>query len=139
MKILFYNHTGQVSGAERVLLLILANLNRTRFEPVLLSPKGELRNNATAAGVRCENVSQLQARFTWRPQLLLQYLASFIFVIREVRARVRACGPELIHANSIRAGLVVSVATVGLRVPGLPAIILKPAGNARSGASVLRR
>ena len=117
MKILFYNHTGQVSGAERVLLLILANLNRTRFEPVLLSPKGELRNNATAAGVRGENVSHLQARFTWRPQLLLQYLSSFICVIREVRARVRECEPQLIHANSIRAGLVVSAATFGLRIP----------------------
>jgi glycosyltransferase involved in cell wall biosynthesis len=117
MKILFYNHTSQVSGAERVLLLILANLDRARFEPVLLSPKGELRNNASATGVHCENVNQLQARFTWRPQLLLQYLVSFISVIREMRARVRACNPELIHANSIRAGLVVSAATFGLRIP----------------------
>jgi glycosyltransferase involved in cell wall biosynthesis len=118
MKILFYNHTGQVSGAERVLLLILAQLNHDRFEPLLLCPsEGELRNNAKAVGVRCETINSLEARFTWRPQLLFRYLCSFISVMLRVRARVRESAPELIHANSIRAGLVMSAATVGLKVP----------------------
>jgi len=53
MKILFYNHTGEVSGAERVLLMILAELKRDQFEAQLLSPKGELQNNARVGGVRC--------------------------------------------------------------------------------------
>jgi glycosyltransferase involved in cell wall biosynthesis len=118
MKILFYNHTGQVSGAERVLLLILAQLNGSRFEPLLLCPaEGGLRKNAKAIGVHSETVNSLEARFTWRPQLLFRYLASFVSVMLQVRACVRESAPELIHANSIRAGLVISAATIGLRVP----------------------
>jgi glycosyltransferase involved in cell wall biosynthesis len=118
MRILFYNHTGHASGAERVLLLILARLDRSRFQPLLLCPaEGALQKEAEAFGVRCVIVNQLQARFTWSARLLFQYLASFVSVMREVRARVIECKPELIHANSIRAGLVISAATIGLRVP----------------------
>jgi len=118
LKILFYNHTGQVSGAERVLLLVLSRLNRRRFEAVLLSPSGgQLQKEARSLNVRCASVSQLNARFTWRIGDLLRYFVSFLSVISQVRARVREQGPELIHANSVRAGLVVSAATVGLGVP----------------------
>lgn len=118
MRILFYNHTSQVSGAERVLLLILAQLCRTRFEPVLVCPPGgALQNEARALGASCESVAQLQARFTLRPDHVLRYLASFAGVIRQVRARVRECEPDLIHANSVRAGLVISVASLGLGIP----------------------
>lgn len=118
MKILFYNHTNQVSGAEQVLLLLLARLSRDRFETVLLSPaEGKLQVNARAIGVHCETVEPLQARFTWDPRTLISYLASFVSIVRQVRARVRKSRPELIHANSIRAGLVISTATIGLRIP----------------------
>lgn len=118
MKILFYNHTGQVSGAERVLLLLLGKLNADRFDPVLLCPPdGELRKKAKGQGIHWEPVNSLHARFTWRPQLLFTYFTSFISVMLQVRARVRATEPELIHANSIRAGLVISAATLGLKVP----------------------
>ena len=117
MKILFYNHTGQVSGAERVLLMILAELKRDQFEAQLLSPKGELQNTARVVGVRCLNVGELQARFTWRPALLMRYLVSFVSVITEVRRHIRESKPDVVHANSIRAGLVISAATVGLGVP----------------------
>ncbi len=118
MKILFYNHTGQASGAERVMLLILAQLNSDRFELQLLCPaEGELQKQAKAAGVACATVQHLNARFTWRLDLLFRYLASFVSVIRQTRAHVASSKPELIHANSIRAGLVISAATIGLRVP----------------------
>lgn len=118
MKILFYNHTSEVSGAERVLLLILARLTRERFEPVLVCPaEGELQKQAKAVGVDCESVEQLQARFTWRVDRLLCYLVSFVSVIGKVRERVIKYQPELIHANSLRAGLVISAATIGLGIP----------------------
>ncbi|HEX3280540.1 MAG TPA: glycosyltransferase [Pyrinomonadaceae bacterium] len=118
MKILFYNHTGQVSGAERVLLLILSRLNRNRFEPVLLSPSsGQLQKEARTLNVPCAGVDQLEARFTWRPAALLRYFSSFVATMGQVRASVREQRPALIHANSVRAGLVVSAATIGLGIP----------------------
>ncbi|HXI74516.1 MAG TPA: hypothetical protein VNG94_02950, partial [Pyrinomonadaceae bacterium] len=38
LKILFYNHTGHISGAERVLMMTLAGLDRSRFDPIVLCP-----------------------------------------------------------------------------------------------------
>jgi glycosyltransferase involved in cell wall biosynthesis len=117
LKILFYNHTGQVSGAEGVLLLILSRLNCSRFEAVLVCPAGQLQKEAKALDVPCAHVNQLNARFSRRIGALIRYFASFVSTMRQVRARVREQAPELIHANSVRAGLVISAATVGLEIP----------------------
>ena len=116
MKILFYNHTGKVSGAERVLLMIVARLDRSRFEPVVWCPTdGPLMDLLKSFGIQAVPIAPLSARFTWRPVQLLKYLASFVAMIRAARAAVRAESPEIVHANSIRAGLVMTAATVGMR------------------------
>jgi L-malate glycosyltransferase len=118
LKILFYNHTGNVSGAERVLLMILKGLDRQLFDPVVLCPTdGRLTEMARDVGAGIIPIDQLAARFTWRVDHLLRYLASFLKVIRTARSIVLSEGPDLIHANSIRAGLVMSAATLGLKVP----------------------
>ena len=118
MKILYYNHTGQVSGAERVLLMILSQLDRSRFEPVVACPaEGRLIGMVGELGIRTIGLEQLEARFTWRVGQLFRYLASFARVIRNARALIIAEQPEVIHANSIRAGLVMSAASYGLATP----------------------
>jgi glycosyltransferase involved in cell wall biosynthesis len=118
LKILFYNHTSQLSGAERVLLTILSGLNRSRFEAVLVCPTdGQLPKEARALNVHCTDVNQLNARFTRKIGALIGYFLSFVSAIVQVRARVREVGPDLVHANSVRAGLVISVATAGMRIP----------------------
>jgi glycosyltransferase involved in cell wall biosynthesis len=118
MKILFYNHTGQVSGAEGLLLMILARLDRTSFQPVVLCPpEGPLVNMVAELAVPVETLVGLEARFTWRPDHLVRYLRSFLHVIRQVRQKVVIIKPDLIHANSIRAGLVATAATFGLDTP----------------------
>lgn len=119
MRILFYNHTGQVSGAERVLLAMLQGVkDKPAMQAVLVCPAASpLLQQAQAQGVRCEPITELQARFTWRVDSFLKYLWSFYAVIRAFRARVMQLQPDLIHANSVRAGLVASLATILLRVP----------------------
>jgi len=62
-------------------------------------------------------VETLAARFTLRPDLLLRYLASILRGIIAARAAVITETPDIVHANSIRAGLVMSAATFGLGVP----------------------
>jgi L-malate glycosyltransferase len=117
-KILFYNHTGQISGAERVLLMILERLDRSRLEPVVLCPaSGRLMRMTTDLGIKTVGLDPLAARFTWRPDRLIRYVASFVRVIRAARAAVVKEAPDIIHANSIRAGLAMSAATVGLGMP----------------------
>jgi L-malate glycosyltransferase len=115
LRTLFYNHTGQVGGAERLLLTILARLDRASFDPILICPElGPLREMAIRLGVPTESTSVLHARFTWRPDHLIRYLKSFARVILDLRKKVISADPDLIHANSVRAGLVVTVATLGL-------------------------
>jgi glycosyltransferase involved in cell wall biosynthesis len=118
MKILFYNHTGQVSGAESLLLMILARLDRTGFEPVVVCPEqGPLANMVAELRVPVETLAGLDARYTWRADHLLRYLKSFLQVIRQIRQKVISIKPDLIHANSIRAGLVATAATFGMGTP----------------------
>ena len=115
MKILFYNHTGKMGGAEGLLLMILARLDRRAFEPVLVCPElGSLRETAEGQGVPVTTVNSLEARFTWRVDHLVRYCKSFVQVLRQVRKQVTTIKPDLIHANSIRAGLVATAATMGL-------------------------
>jgi len=115
MKILFYNHTGKASGAERLLLMILSRLDRGRFDPVVVCPGQEtLSKLVSDLGVAVETVAGLDARFTWRADYLVRYLRSFYQVINQVRRKAIDIQPDLIHANSIRSGLVATAATFGL-------------------------
>jgi glycosyltransferase involved in cell wall biosynthesis len=115
MKILFYNHTGKVSGAEGLLLMILSRMDRAAFEPLLVCPEqGALRKLAKDQGLQVDPINTLEARFTVRPDRLFRYCISFLSIIRQLRKRVRSFEPDLVHANSIRAGLVATAATVGM-------------------------
>ena len=114
MKILFYNHTGQASGAERLLLMVLARLDRQRFQPVVVCPRDGALMELAAELAPVAPVESLQARFTWRLDHFISYLRSFLLVIHSFRQNVLSIKPDLIHANSIRAGLVATAATLGL-------------------------
>jgi glycosyltransferase involved in cell wall biosynthesis len=118
VKILFYNHTGKVSGGERVLSMIVSGLDRERFEAVVMCPEdGPLASMMVSDGVRRLPIDALVARFTWRPLLLIRYLVSFFRLMRAARVAAISEQPDLIHANSIRSGLVMSIATFGLKIP----------------------
>ena len=118
MKILFYNHTGKVSGAERILLLALKKLNRSVFEPVVVCPRSDtLAEEVGKLGIGCKSLDRLEARFTFRIDFLARYLFSFYRTIRQLRSAIKEVNPNLIHANSVRAGLVASAASVGSGIP----------------------
>lgn len=118
MKTVFYSHTGQVSGAEMVLILLLANLDRERIEPVLACPtEGGLASRGKELGIEHRAVPQLNIRFTWNPISAIRYLAALVTGVRGLRAEFKKIGPAVIHANSIRAGIAAILATLGTSVP----------------------
>lgn len=118
MKILFYSHTGTVSGAENILLLALKRLDRSRFTPTAICPAdGDLAKKISELDIPCETIPPLEARFTWRPDRFLKYLLSFGRTFKQLRAAISASNPDLIHANSIRAGLAATLASVGTKTP----------------------
>ncbi len=113
MKIIFYSHTGKVSGAENILLLILKKLDRKNFEPIGICPAvGGLAEKISAMGIPVVNVDELEARFTWRIDLFAKYLLSFYGVISQLRLELKDNDADAIHANSIRAGLVAWMASL---------------------------
>jgi glycosyltransferase involved in cell wall biosynthesis len=122
IRILFYNHTRLVSGAEHMLLLMLRVLDRERFEPTVACPiegNGDLDTRVAAQGTPLIPAPPLQARFTSNPFKLAAYIRSFAAAILGFRRQILAHRPDLIHANSVRAGIVATIATTGTRIPVL--------------------
>lgn len=115
-RIVYVNHTGQISGAERVLVDILQGLDRTRYEPYVICPAdGGLSRLVRPLGVACVSAPSLQARFTWQPSRLIQYAKSFGRMILAIRKTIITIDPEFIHANTLRAGIASTLATIGSR------------------------
>jgi glycosyltransferase involved in cell wall biosynthesis len=98
-----------------MLLMILSELGRDRFDSLVVCPEqGPLQEMAKELGVPLRSIAGLDARFTWRVDSLVRYCKSFLGVIRQLRRSVVDIKPDLLHANSIRSGLVATAATVGL-------------------------
>ncbi len=115
-RILYLNHTGSISGAEKVLTTMLRGLDRTRYEAFALCPKeGDLRHTIEASGVTCRVVPPMEARYTRQPTELMRYLFSFARVVWAVRSEIKRLDPDIVHANTLRAGLAATLATLGSR------------------------
>src|SRR5258706_1773026 len=98
--------------------MILDRLDRVRFQPVVVCPdESPMMEMIEKLKVRTRGLPPLEARFTWRLDLVVRYLISFASVIRSARRIVIAETPDVIHANRIRAGLVMAAATLGLDMP----------------------
>jgi glycosyltransferase involved in cell wall biosynthesis len=117
LRIVHYNHTGVVAGAERVLLNALPKLRAEGVHSIVLSPPGPLAEEVARLGIATEACYPLEARFTWNPVRLARYLHSFITAIRSLRRQFQSLRPDAIHANSVRAGLVASSASIRLHLP----------------------
>jgi glycosyltransferase involved in cell wall biosynthesis len=113
-RIVYINHTGHVSGAERVLLYMVRGLDRAKYEPYVLCPaESDLSRLLEAEGVLCLPAAPVQARFTRRPDLLMRYAASLWSAMAAMRKTILAIDPDVVHANTLRAGIVATLATIG--------------------------
>lgn len=118
IRVAFYNHTGQVSGAEIMLLIGLSSLPRSMFTPLLVCPaEGPLAAAAMERHISVYPSRAIHARFTWNPLLLARYMASLCGSLWGLRRTIRELAPDVIHANTVRAGITATLATFGIRVP----------------------
>ena len=104
----FINHTVEIGGAERSLLLLLSMLDRECWRASLLLPAGEgpLPRAARALGIEivpCAIPYRLPARAPW---IFLRGRAA-------VAASLRRLRPDLVHANSVIPGLLAAPARRG--------------------------
>jgi glycosyltransferase involved in cell wall biosynthesis len=114
IRIVYVNHTGKVSGAERVLIEMVRGLDRSAFEPFVICPAdGELAGMLRAEGVACIESPPVQARFTSRPTQISRAIVSMTRAILALRKVLKWLAPDIVHANSLRAGITASVAAIG--------------------------
>lgn len=115
MKVLYASHTQHVSGGEHSLLDLIAALPEDVSAEVAC-PRGELADRLPGAHELPGMDASLRLHPWYTPRALAR-IARAGWILRRIAARTRA---ELVHANSIRAGLVALVA----RALGGPRVVV---------------
>ncbi|HET9013140.1 MAG TPA: glycosyltransferase family 4 protein, partial [Gemmatimonadaceae bacterium] len=119
MRVLYVNHTARMSGGERSLLDLLAGLP-ANVTPVLACPEGPLAAAARQIGVRVVRIRGTDGSLKLHPLWTTQALVEIAVAAGSVRRLSSRVGADLIHANSIRAGMTVSLAA---RMGAPPALV----------------
>ncbi len=108
MKVLYVNHTGEVSGGERSLLSLLAALPGTVDRRVAL-PSGRLAAAVKELGIPTATITGTAGSLRLHPLYTPRTLAELSAAALQVRRAARGHRVEVVHANSIRAGIVLGL------------------------------
>ncbi len=109
MNVLYVNHTGEVSGAERSLLGLLAALP-DEVRPLVATPGGRLAEVLAGLDVPATPITGTAGSLRLHPLHTPQALVELSLAAAQVHRAARRHGAELVHANSIRAGIVLGLA-----------------------------
>ncbi len=104
MRILLVEFTSAISGAERSLLELLVGL-REEHELFLACPAGALADRARGLGAEVLAIPASQLTFRLDPRHTPAGITAMIRASRSLRGVVRSVDPAIVHANSIRAGM----------------------------------
>ena len=118
MKVLYVNHTSRISGGERSLLDLLGGLPDA-VSPVVACPPGPLADAVRGLGVEWHRLPAIEASLRLHPLHTPAGLAGLGAGAAVVAHLARRVGADLVHANSVRSGLVASLAA---RLGAPPAI-----------------
>lgn len=116
MKVLYLSHTAAVSGGERSLLDLLGALP-SNVTPVVASPEGELALLVRTAGVHHELVIGTAGSLSLHWRRTPRAVAEMLAAARQVNGLVKRYRTDLVHANSIRAGIIGGLAGLGRGAP----------------------
>jgi glycosyltransferase involved in cell wall biosynthesis len=112
MRVLYVNHTAAVSGAERSLLALLAALPPS-VESLVASPRGRLSDAVEQLGVATTEIAETAGSLRVHPLHTPRALAEMSLAALQIGRVARRHRAEIVHANSIRAGLELALARVG--------------------------
>lgn len=117
MNVLYVNHTAELSGGERSLLSLLAALPDTVERRVALPP-GRLVAAVEELGIPTTTITGTAGSLRLHPVHTPRSIAELSLAALQVRRAARRYRVDLLHANSIRAGIV-----LGLGRPPAPTIV----------------
>lgn len=109
MRVLFVNHTSLVSGAERSLLTLMDGL-APGVVAGLACPPGSLAEVARARGVEVEPVRGTAGSLRLHPWHTPIAISEVLMSSLQVARAARQSGATLLHANSLRAGVIGAIA-----------------------------
>lgn len=108
MKILYVNHTATISGAERSLLSLLGALPDS-VQPLLATPPGALRTAVEDLGIPTTRIAATAGSLRMHPLHTPRALVEMGVASVQVRRAAHRDAVALVHANSIRAGIVLAL------------------------------
>jgi L-malate glycosyltransferase len=117
VNVLYVNHTAELSGGERSLLSLLAALPDTVQRRVALPP-GRLVAAVEELGIPTTAITGTAGSLRLHPVHTPRSIAELSLAALQVRRAARRYRVDLLHANSIRAGIV-----LGLGRPPAPTIV----------------
>jgi glycosyltransferase involved in cell wall biosynthesis len=119
VRVLYVNHTATIGGGERSLLELLAGLPED-VSPVLACPEGNLASTARGLGLLVTTIPAAAPSFRLDPVETPRGLVGLARAAIAVRGAARRFHADLIHANSVRAGL---IAAPLARLGGPPLVV----------------
>jgi glycosyltransferase involved in cell wall biosynthesis len=109
VNVLYVNHTGEVSGAERSLLGLLGALP-AEVRPLVATPRGELAEAVEGLEIPTTVITGTAGSLRLHPVHTPRTLVELSLAAGQVRRAARRDRAQLVHANSIRAGIVLGLA-----------------------------
>ena len=108
MNVLYVNHTAEVSGAERSLLTLLEGLP-SGVEARVASPRGSLSDAVEALDIPTVRIPGTAGSLRLHPVHTPRAVGELCVAAAATRFAARRYRPDVIHANSIRAGIVLGL------------------------------
>ncbi|MGO9489075.1 MAG: glycosyltransferase family 4 protein [Solirubrobacteraceae bacterium] len=112
MKVLYVNHTAAISGGERSLLELLAALPED-LQARVAAPAGPLRDAVLDLSVPVTPITGTAGSLRLHPLHTPRALAEMARAAVQVRSAASRMGADIVHANSIRSGIVTALAPMG--------------------------
>jgi L-malate glycosyltransferase len=119
MRVLYASHTSALGGGERSLLALIDALP-PEVEPLAASPPGALAEELRSRGVSTHRIRGTNLSLRPHPLRTPHGLATLAASAAGLRRLARTTGADLVHANSVRAGL---AACGARRLGGPPTIV----------------
>ncbi len=89
-----FNHSGVVGGGEKSNLLLLKNLDRSKFDPIVIFPKGPYEEFVRETKTKYDVLNIYLLRFRTLPL--------YIFSLIKLFLKLRRSNPRFIYCNSIQ-------------------------------------
>jgi len=112
MRVLYVNHTGQVSGGEKSLLEIVRGA-APAITPIVACPDGPLAEAVSDMGVERVRIPGIDCSLKLHPRHTTSALSGIVRSAFAVRSAARRHKVSVVHANSIRGGLIATLAATG--------------------------